>query len=376
MAACDNAKEKLSTQMLLINNSRSPYGFVRHRTGRIVAVLTGLLALVFLLSGCDNASAPDGVTAAREKGFPRQVATALGTAVIERPPVRIVTLGAGSEDIVLALGQVPIGIESHRWGGDEQGYLPWFRQALEQQGQTLPTILHMYPELDIEQLINLKPDVIIATQSGISQSLYDQLSRFAPVVAYPGLPWLTSTRQQIELIGHTLGKEAQAQDLLQQLESTLADAGKTVPGIARLRFAYIKAAANNANLSVYVAGDPRVDTLSATGLQLAPSIKNLTASRGSFASNLGLENADRLNDVDILVTWYNSEQERQRVEQQPLFNAIAAVRHGGYIPMTDQAIVMAMSYGTPLSVDWGLQRFMPLIAKKARHLAAVSETPP
>lgn len=103
-------------------------------------------------------------------------------------------------------------------GGDKQGYLPWFRQALEQRGEPLPQVLNMYPELDIEQLINLKPDVIIATQSGMSQSLYNQLSRFAPVVAYPGRPWLTSLTQQVELIGQTLGEESQIHPLLQELK--------------------------------------------------------------------------------------------------------------------------------------------------------------
>lgn len=127
---------------------------------------------------------------------------------------------------------------------------------------------------------------------------------------------------------------------------------------------------------MYVAGDPRVDTLIATGMQLAPSIKDLMASRGSFAANLGLENADQLDDADILVTWYSSEQERQRVEEKPLFNAMAAVQRGGYIPLTDQAIVMAMSYGTPLSVQWGCNALCHCSQKKARHLADTKETLP
>lgn len=359
-----------------MNKTRTCTTLAPRWLGDISFILAGLLALFFLLSVGDSQAETGAVHTTQANGFPRKITSALGTAVIERPPQRIVALGAGAEDIVLALGKIPVGIESHTWGDDKQGYLPWFRQALEQRGEPLPQVLNMYPELDIEQLINLKPDVIIATQSGMSQSLYNQLSRFAPVVAYPGRPWLTSLTQQVELIGQTLGEESQTYPLLQELKNTLSAAGQTVPGIKNLRFAYIKAASSNTNLSVYVAGDPRVDTLIATGMQLAPSIKDLMASRGSFAANLGLENADQLDDADILVTWYSSEQERQRVEEKPLFNAMAAVQRGGYIPLTDQAIVMAMSYGTPLSVQWGLQRFMPLLAEKARHLADTKETLP
>lgn len=319
-----------------------------------------LIALISLIAGCDKPSKSNNISS-NVSGYPKEITTALGTAVISHQPQRIVALGAGAEDIVLELGIVPVGIESHRWGGDEVGYLPWFKQEIYQRGATLPAVIDMYPELDIEKIISLKPDLIVATQSGITQETYNHLSHFVPVIAYPSAPWLTTPTQQIELIARALDKQQQGDYLKAELNKILHEASKTIPDISHYTFAYIKANTNTNILSVYVKGDPRVDTLIQLGLTLYPSVNTLKAPFGSFAYNIGLENADHLNGADILITWFNNEQERKTVEKQPIFQSIRAVQQSGYIPLTDQSMVVAMSYGTPLSLRWGISQFMSLL---------------
>ncbi|MCG3461511.1 iron-siderophore ABC transporter substrate-binding protein [Xenorhabdus bovienii] len=330
-------------------------------------VAVPLILLASLLVGCDKPAVskdlPTGIA-----DYPKTITTALGTAVINQPPQRIVALGTGSEDILLDLGIIPIGIESHRWGGDAEGYLPWFRDEIERRGEKLPVIIEMYPELDIEKIISLKPDLILATQSGITQEQYDHLSHFVPVIAYLEKPWQTTPQQQIALVAHALDKIQLGEKLSAELDTMLSQAGSTVPNVGRYRFAYIKAGTTGNILSIYVKNDPRVDTMVHLGLSLLPLADTLTAPFGSFSANIGLENADLLNGADILVTWYSSEKERQDTESQPLFSSIRAVRQGGYIPLTDQSIVMSMSYGSPLSLRWGLSRFMPLLKQEiAKH---------
>lgn len=318
------------------------------------------ICLTSLIIGCDESPKSNNIFT-NEFGYPKKITTALGTAVILHQPQRIVALGAGAEDIVLELGIVPVGIESHRWGGDELGYLPWFKQAIQQRGAILPAVINMYPELDIEKIISLKPDLIVATQSGITQETYNHLSHFVPVIAYPSAPWLTTPSQQIELIARTLDKQQEGEQLKDELNKILREASNTIPHISHYSFAYIKANTNTNILSVYVKGDPRVDTLIQLGLTLHPSVNTLKAPFGSFAYNIGLENADNLNSADILITWFNNEQERKTVEKQPIFQSIRAVQQGGYIPLTDQSMVVAMSYGTPLSLRWGIPQFIPLL---------------
>lgn len=330
-------------------------------------VAVPLILLASLLVGCDKPAVskdlPTGIA-----DYPKTITTALGTAVINQPPQRIVALGTGSEDILLDLGIIPIGIESHRWGGDAKGYLPWFRDEIQRRGEKLPVIIEMYPELDIEKIISLKPDLILATQSGITQEQYDHLSHFVPVIAYLEKPWQTTPQQQIALVAHALDKIQLGEKLSAELDTMLSQAGSTVPNVGRYRFAYIKAGTTGNILSIYVKNDPRVDTMVHLGLSLLPLADTLTVPFGSFSANIGLENADLLNGADILVTWYSSEKERQDTESQPLFSSIRAVRQGGYIPLTDQSIVMSMSYGSPLSLRWGLSRFMPLLKQEiAKH---------
>ncbi|PHM37658.1 iron-siderophore ABC transporter substrate-binding protein [Xenorhabdus innexi] len=337
----------------------------KRQTHCTIWAAVSLVLLAGLLAGCDK---PVSTLQENTIGYPKTMTTALGTAVINQPVQRVVALGTGTEDILLDLGVIPVGIESHRWGGDADGYLPWFREEIERRGAELPAIIEMYPELDIEKIIKLKPDLVLATQSGITQENYDHLSHFVPVIAYPHQPWQTTSRQQIELVASALDKVPQGEKLSAELDTILTQAGGTIPDITRYSFAYIKAGTTGNTLSIYVKNDPRVDTLAHLGLSLLPLADSMTAPFGSFSVNIGLENADLLNNADILVTWYSNEKERQQTEEKPLFQSIRAVRQGGYIPLTDQSIVMSISYGSPLSLRWGLPRFMPLLKQEiAKH---------
>ncbi|WP_334471910.1 hypothetical protein [Arsenophonus sp. PmNCSU2021_1] len=137
-----------------------------------------MVLMIILLTACDRPPVVSNL-ASETIGYPKTIITALGKAEIDQSPRRIVALGSGSEDILLALGIVPIAIESHYWGGDIQGYLPWFKEEIERRGARLPVIIEMYPELDIEKIIKLKPDLILATQSGITQADFNAFTSFA-----------------------------------------------------------------------------------------------------------------------------------------------------------------------------------------------------
>src|SRR5690606_17835008 len=167
----------------------------------LTAVAAGLAAAT-LLSACAGSpeAAPDSTPAAdtadtaddTAEAFPVTIESSLGEAVIDAKPERVVTLGWGAADIALSLGTVPVGIEEDTWGGDEDGYQPWFRAAVEDQGADLPQTIAMYPELDVDAIVALEPDLVLAPQSGLDQAVFDQLSAFVPVVAAPGDPWQTT----------------------------------------------------------------------------------------------------------------------------------------------------------------------------------------
>lgn len=332
----------------------------------IVAATTAALALTLAACGSsddtDAEATSSGSTGASSDAFPVTITGALGETVIEEAPERVVTLGWGAGDIAVSLGVVPVGVEEDTWGGDAEGYLPWFREAVEAEGAELPETIAMYPELDVEAIIALEPDLILAPQSGIDQATFDQLSEFTDVVAYPEGPWITPIDEQITIAATALGKSDQAQELIDGIDTTLAEAAAEHPEFEGKTVAYV-AAQELGTLEAYVPGDPRIDTLLGLGFTLAPSVADLEAPTGQFVAPFGLENSDKLSDVDVLFTWFNDTDEQAATEAQPLFASIPAFASGAYVPMVDRQLGMAVTTGTPLSVPWAIDRYVPMIAE-------------
>ena len=258
----------------------------------------------------EDASAEPSTSASTDDAFPVSIESALGTAEIPAAPERVVTLGWGAADIAFSLGTTPVGIESDTWGGDAEGYQPWFREAVEAAGDELPTTIAMYPELDVDAVVALEPDLVLAPQSGLDQKTYDQLSAFVPVVAYPGEPWQTSLEDQVTIAAEALGVPEKADALLAERQAAIDAAAAENPELDGLTFAYVYGGDQPGALSVYLPGDPRIELLTGLGLELAPSVSTLTSSPGTFVATLGLENADQLDDAQLLFTWFNNADEQ------------------------------------------------------------------
>src|SRR5699024_9444284 len=155
---------------------------------------------------------------------PVTIDSALGTATIEEEPERIVTLGQGSTETAIALGTTPVGMEEYTWGADETGYLPWIHEEVTERGDELPELFNGLTELDIEAILELEPDLILAPWSGVTQEHYDLLADIAPTVAYAEEPWTIEWDQQIEIIGEAMGQEDEAQGLIDDIHNQFDEA--------------------------------------------------------------------------------------------------------------------------------------------------------
>lgn len=344
----------------------------RSLRGTLAAAAAGALVLGLAAcgsSGSASSASPSGDDTAATAAFPVTIESTLGKAVIDAAPKRVVALGWGAADIVLSLGVVPVGIEADTWGGDADGYQPWFRDAVEKKGATLPKTIAMYPEIDTEAIIALEPDVVIAPQSGLDQATFDLLSQFVPVVAHPGVAWQTPADEQVRIAATALGVPDKAQGVIDDTHAAISAARDAHPELAGTSFAYVWGGTPG-SLDVYLKGDPRVNLLTDLGLTLAPSVADLKPATGSVGTSaLGLENADRLADVDVLFTWFNDEAEQKATEAQPLWAQIPAVKRGSYVPMLDRQLGMAVSVASPLSIPWALDTYVPQIA------AAIAKVP-
>ncbi|MEV7959897.1 iron-siderophore ABC transporter substrate-binding protein [Streptomyces sp. NPDC088141] len=338
---------------------------VRRRT---LAATAAAAAFVLVLGGCssgDDGEETSGASGKSSGAFPVSIKSALGTAEIKKQPERIVTLGQGSAETAIALGHTPVGIESYEWGSDKTGYLPWIHEAVEKKGEKLPTQFKGGEDIDFEAITELAPDVILAPWSGITQKQYDILKDIAPTVAYPDLAWSTDWDQQIEIIAKALGQPDKAKTLISQIEKQLSDAAATRPNYKKYKFSYIYTSGPG-TLGVFKPEEQRVKMVSSLGLTVDPVVNSFKETKGTDSALIGLENAEKLKDSQLVFTFYTDDKTRKEIEAQPLYAAIPAVKSGAVVSSKDNSFVTASSIINPLTVPWVIDRYLPLIDKAVK----------
>ncbi|MYW00010.1 ABC transporter substrate-binding protein [Streptomyces sp. SID3343] len=301
-----------------------------------------------------------GTPAAGAPAFPVTIKSALGDAKITKKPQRVVTLGQGSTETAIALGQIPVGSETYPWGSDGTGYLPWVHEAVTKAGGKLPKQFKGGEELDIEAVAALEPDVILAPWSGITQKQYDLLKDIAPTVAYPDKAWSTNWDQQIEIVSKALGQPDKARELTAKIKQQLADAAASRPNYKNVTFSYIYNTGPG-TLGVFKPEEQRVSVVSSLGLKVDPVVDTFPETDGTDSAIIGLENADKLAASDVVFTFYMDDKARREIEAQPLYASIPAVKRGSVVASNDNPFVTASSMINPLTVPWSIDRYLPQI---------------
>ncbi|WP_052023078.1 ABC transporter substrate-binding protein, partial [Actinotalea ferrariae] len=231
----------------------------RRRLRAVAASLAATLALAACSSGPDEAAGPAGEAATADDGaFPVTLEHAFGTTTIEERPQRVVTWGWGTADAAIALGVTPVAIPFQAYGGDEQGVLPWIREAVEDAGEEIPTVLpDTGADVPFEEIAAAQPDVVLAHYSGLTEEQYATLSQIAPVVAYPDQPWSTPWRDVVTTTGVALGLVSEAEQVLADIDSAITEQRAAHPEFAGLTLATVWE--TGGTVYVYADEDPRVE---------------------------------------------------------------------------------------------------------------------
>jgi len=320
----------------------------------VVALAVGA-ALAIGASGCAS-SATQQPSSAASGAFPVTIEQTQGAVTIRQQPKRVVTLGWGSTDAAIALGTIPVGAEKASWGGEKDGQYPWIVKAVKDAGGTLPQMVTMYPELDMKKVVSLKPDLILAPYSGLTNAQYKQLSQLAPTVSFPGKSWGTSWQQAITISGKALGKQKQAAKIVSNIKDRFAAAAQANPEFAGKSIAYLYAS-QPGTLGVYQPGDSRVDYLRYLGFADDPTMTALPETAEHY-SEIGMESANKLDETDVVLAWFNSADNKKEVEAQPLYAQIPAVKRGSYVPMAEPTMAMARTLITPYTLDYALKGYV------------------
>lgn len=326
--------------------------------------------LAAALAGCstgstgstDSAAEPTATTAADADAFPVTIEHALGETTIESEPTRVATLGWTDHDHALALGVVPVGATRITWGGNEGGSTDWFDAAVEEAGVEAPVRYDDADGAPIDEVAELAPDLILATNSGITEAEYAKLSKIAPVVAYPEDPWTTNWQTSLEMVGRALGRTALADEVAADTEATIAQARADNPELdgAELIYGYL-AATDLSMIGMYAPADPRVSFLHDLGMVDAPAVA-AAIRPGEFYGTVSAEQASDL-DSDVFITWVDSPENVEVIAEDKLLSQIPALADGHWYAETDMEKTMASTNPTPLSIPVIVSDFVPDIVK-------------
>lgn len=323
-----------------------------------------------LLGGCADDDEETPSAAPTPTAVPRKVAHKYGETEVPAAPVRVVSLGFVDHDALLALGVVPVGV-----GGDSASDLqrsavwPWAHDKL---GDARPEVLS-YSELNIEAIAALDPDLITGFSSGMTEQEYQRLSAIAPTVAQvAGFPDYFAPWQEItKAAGRTLGREAEAEALIAGVEDAFAEARAAHPEFDGVQAAY--AGVVEDGFYTENSRSSRVAILTELGFEIPAEIDDLAEDDGTF-SPISAEQLELL-DRDVLVWELASPEQRDAVEDSPVYETLDVVQEERDIFVDEEELVAAMAFISVLSLPTVLELLVPKLAEVLGDDASPSPSP-
>lgn len=255
--------------------------------------------------------------------FPRTVRNLVaneevGETEIPAKPERVIVLDTGELDNMVSLGIEPVGIAHPADAQMAPDYLD-VGDAVD---------LGAYDALDLEQIKNLEPDLILGTSLRIDDDgLKAKLQDIAPTVLAPrpGVLW----KENFLLNAAAVGEEERAQELLDAYEQRADEVGAEVveanggeaPTVSMLRFmaGQIRLYANDSFVGIILAdaGLPRPETEDIADLAVEISAEEITLAEGDW----------------LLWGTYGEPDatEQAAVVDGPLWDQVPAVANGGVV---------------------------------------------
>jgi iron complex transport system substrate-binding protein len=345
-----------------------------HGTWRyLMAILT---AFALLAAACgddssgdedDSADASDATQVTADDAYPVTIEHTFGETTIDEAPERIVTVGWGSTEAAIALGVYPVLIPFDDYAGDEEGILPWIREALDAADQPIPDT---YPDTEgpaAELIAAAQPDLILAPYSGIDEEQYEVLSQIAPTVAYPGEAWSTPWRDVITIVGEALGDHDGAEQILADIDAEVAAAAESHPEFEGLTVAQVWDTGDA--FYVYKEADPRVGFTLDLGFAVPESLEALQTDESTFYFTLSYEQLGELTS-DVIVSYADDAAASEAFLTSDPAQLMAQVRGGAVAEMIGPERISAVSPPNALSLPWGLDDYVASLAEAVAALDA------
>jgi iron complex transport system substrate-binding protein len=318
---------------------------------------------VLLLAACGSDDEPEPAGSKASAGFPVTIEHARGKTVIPAAPKRVVTIGYTDHEILLALGIRPVGAMD--WFGERPyGKWPWEKPRW---GGDTPEIIGAGGKgYNVEKIASLRPDLIIGLYAGaddLDKATYDKLSQIAPTVGPSPehddytTPWQEMTR----VAGRAVGKEARANELIAGIERRFADVRRRHPEFADQTAVVVDAGTAPKAYWAFASDDPRGQFMRDLGFKPSPAIDKTAGDK--FGFELSPERLELL-DVDRLVLLVDPKP-AARLKADRLFRSLKVAREERVTYLryyTDPPVGAALAFNSVLSIPYGIDGVLPLLA--------------
>ncbi|WP_229051624.1 ABC transporter substrate-binding protein [Aeromicrobium sp. Leaf350] len=296
-------------------------------------LVTGLVLAVLTACGSSD-EGPTGPTIAVEHKF--------GTTQVPEDAERVVTVGYNDQDFVLALGVVPVATRD--WFEEYSDY-PWVTEVTG--GEEIPVLAG--DDVNFEDVAAQEPDVIFAIYDSIDQKTYDRLSDIAPTVVQSAefedeeTPW----DEQLRLTAQALGKGAEAEALIAEVDAKVAEVAQAHPEFAGQVLTMDYGPEDGGHYAIG-AGDPRRTVFDLLGFAAQDAVGDVSEER-----------LDVL-DQDVLFVLGATQEE---MLESPVFSRLAVVQEGRTMYATwESTLTGALSYSGPNALLWAIDELVPELA--------------
>ncbi|KLL10913.1 iron ABC transporter substrate-binding protein [Protofrankia sp. BMG5.30] len=329
---------------------------------RLLRCVVVFVAIALGLAACgsddtDTTSPQPSSVQSGQSAFPVTIAHKYGSIRINAQPARVVAVGLTDSEPLLALGVKPVGVVD--WFGERPyGNWPWSEKLW---AGTAPEIVGERNELNFEKIAALRPDLILALYSDITQEQYDTLSKIAPTVAQSkehddfATPWKEMTRTA----GQAVGLEGRANDLIAAIDKKFADVRQGNPDFAGRTTAIVDPY-EPGQYAVFAPSDPRSVFMSEIGFKVPDQIGQLAGSE--FAAEISSEQLN-IVDVDRLLFVTDASDAEARVKADPVYSRLKVATEGRalFVPYEDPPVGTALTFNTVLSIPYAIDQLVPLL---------------
>jgi iron complex transport system substrate-binding protein len=309
----------------------------------------GSSAALLGLAACGSSGSPAESAPSSTLGggvFPVTVPHKFGSTTVHSYPRRVVSAGSCEQDFLLALGVIPVGVTD--WYGDQpDATWPWAHAKLN---GTHPTVLQADDGFDFEKIAELRADLIVATNDGMTATDYRKLSAIAPTIAQSGQwadyyePWDAQTLS----IGTAVGKKAAAQQLIDGINAAFAKARSDHLEFAGKAAIFLQNAVSDGSVIAYQQG-LGTEFLTDLGFTIPAALDGFAKDGGQ--AYIPLEQLSVLDAADVLIWATEKPADETNLHKVPGFDRLTAVKTGRSL-YTGGILSGAIYFDSPLSLPY------------------------